>query len=111
MKIKVFTLGYFPFIMGGNVWQEICIDVEADGPYDIGKGYKGYVVTAPNGKTFVAEATSGALVGPDIKTVKEDISIGEQKMMDKQVAQAVEQSKKAKTLSSDEFWKMLKCNK
>jgi len=107
--MKVFTLGYFPFVMGGDVWQPICIDVEADGPHDIGNGYQGYVVTAPNGKTFVAEATSGAFVGPDLKTVKEDISLGEKKMMAKQVADAVEQSKKAKELTPDEFWGMLKC--
>jgi len=107
--MKVFTLGYFPFVMGGDVWQPICIDVEVDGPHDIGNGYQGYVVTAPNGKTFVAEATSGAFVGPDLKTVKEDISLGEKKMMAKQVADAVEQSKKAKELTPDEFWGMLKC--
>jgi hypothetical protein len=109
--MKVFTLGYFPFVMGGRTWQEICIEVEnADGPHDIGKGYQAYVITAPNGKTFVAEATSGAFVGPDLKTVRDDIKLGEQETMDKQVAQAVEQSKLAKTLTPEEFWRMLKCN-
>jgi len=109
--LKVFTVGYFPFTMGGNVWRPICCEVEVDGPHDIGKGYKGYVVTAPNGKTFIAEATSGAFVGPDLKTVKEDITLGEKNVMVEQVAKAVEQSKGAKEITPDEFWGMLKCKK
>ena len=107
--MKVFTIGYFPFLMGGYPYQPISCEVEADGPHSIGKGYKGYVVTAPNGKTFVAEATSGAFVGPDLKTVREDIKLGEKKTMAKQVADAVEQGKGAKELTPDKFWGMLKC--
>jgi len=110
-KVKVFTLGYFPFTMGGDVWQPICIEVEADGPHDLGDGYKGYVVTAPNGRTFIAEATSGAFVGPDLETVKTDIQLGDKEMMTKQVAAAVKQSKQAKDLTPEKFWSMLKCNK
>jgi hypothetical protein len=109
--LKVFTLGYFPFTMGGNVWQPICCEVEADGPHDIGKGYKGYVITAPNGKTFIAEATTGAFVGPDLKTVKEDITLGEESVMVEQVAKAMEQSKQAKEMTPDKFWGMLKYKK
>jgi hypothetical protein len=108
--MKVFTMRYQPFIMGGNVWQPVCCDVEVEGPYELGLGYKGYVVTAPNGKTFVAEASTGAFVGPDVKSVKNDIETGDQELMKKQVSEAAVLSKKASEVSAEEFWGLLKCN-
>ena len=107
--MKVFTMEYVPFVMGGNVWQPMCCEVEADGPHDLGDGYKGYVITAPNGKTFIAEETSGAFVGPDLKAVREDIETGDKSIMADQVADAVIQMKKAKERSQDHFWRKLKC--
>jgi len=109
--MKVFTIGYFPFVMGGNVWQPIYCEVEADGPHDLGLGYEGFIVTAPNGKTFIAEATTGAFVGPDLKSVMDDIKTGDPKMMKKQITEAASTVKRAKELLPDEFWRMLKCNK
>ena len=111
MEIKVYTLRYTPFVMGGNTWQPVAILVEADGPHDLGSGYNGFIVTAPNGKTFIAEAESGAFIGPDLKTVKEDISTGDSEMMKTQVADAKIQSAQARMLDPDEFWKLLKCIK
>jgi len=108
-QIKVFTLEYVPFVMGGNVWQPMATTVKADGPHDIGNGYKAYVVTAPNGKTFIAESTSGAFVGPDLETVKTDIQLGDPDIMKKQVKNAVVQSKQAREVDQDEFWRKLKC--
>ena len=109
MKVKVYTLEYCPFVMGGEVWQPMATEVEADGPHDIGKGFEAYVVTAPNGKTFVAEKESGAFIGPDLKTVSGDIKIGELKSMKKQVEDAKLQMAKAKTVTNEYFWKKLKC--
>jgi len=109
-KLKIFTLGYFPFVMGGRVWQEICIEVEnAEGPYDI-EGYQVCVVKAPDGTTFVVEATSGALVGPNLEIVRNDITSGDKEIMDQQVAEAVEKSKKARMIEPEEFWRMLGCD-
>lgn len=109
--MKIWTLRYTPFVMGGEVWQPVCTEVTASGPFDIGDGYEAYLVIAPNGRTFVAESTSGALVGPDIKTVWEDIKLGDKKIMKKQVEDAIKNRDKAEELEPDEFWKLLKCEK
>jgi len=106
MEIKIYTLRYTPFIMGGNVWQPVGTLVEADGPHNLGAGYNGFVITAPNGETRIAEAESGAFVGPDLKTVKEDIRVGEPELMKRQVADAKIQSAQAKMIDPDEFWKL-----
>ena len=109
--MKVFTLEYVPFVMGGKTWQPMCCEVEADGPHDLGDGYQGFIVTAPNGQTFIAEAMSGAFVGPDLKAVKKDIETGDKELMVKQVAEACIQMKKAKDVKPDYFWRKLKCLK
>lgn len=110
MKVKVYTLGYFPFVMGGNVWQPISCEVETENKkHDLGRGYKGYLITAPNGKTFVAECDSGAFVGPTLEQVREDIKTGDPEVMKKQVADALIESKKAKKIDPSEFWGRLKC--
>lgn len=85
--------------------------VEADGPHELGSGYNGFVITAPNGKTFIAEAESGAFIGPDLKTVKEDVSIGDSKIMKRQISDAKIQSANAMMIDPDKFWKLLKCMK
>ncbi len=110
-KIKVYTLEYQPFIMGGNVWQPVATHVEASGPHSLGPNYKGFVITAPNGKTFVAEARSGAFVGPNLKTVRDDLRIGDPTLMKKQVDDALIQCEQARVVEPDEFWKLLKCDK
>jgi len=109
--MKVFTIAYTPFVMGGSVWQPVCCEVKVDGPYDIGDGFQGFIVTAPNGKTFIAEATSGAFVGPDLKSVRKDIKIGDKALMSKQVVRAVSDMKRAKEIKPSEFWRKLKCLK
>lgn len=109
--MRIWTMGYFPLILGGNVWQPICIETEVIGPFELGEGYKGFVATAPNGKTFVAEERSGGLVGPDIKTVREDINTGDKSIMEQQVLDSIEKGKNARELKPEEFWELLNCNK
>ena len=108
--MKILTEKYCPFVMGGNVWQPITCNVEVDGPHDLGKGFKGYIATAPNGTTFIIEEKSGALVGPDLKTVREDIAqCDDISLMNKQVEDAIVKMKRAEEISPDEFWRLLKC--
>lgn len=111
MEIKVFTLEYQPFVMGGDVWQPVATTVEADGPHDLGAGQNGFVVTTPNRKTFIAEAKSGGLIGPDLKTVKEDVRIADPEVMEQQVKNGITQCGNARVVKPDEFWKLLKCTK
>ena len=111
MKITIWTFGYEPFTMGGDVWQPIKTDVEAESLHEIGRGYKGYLVKAPDGSTIVAESITGALVGPTIARVKKDIETGDPDLMKEQVAKAKEQVKRARTIDADEFWRKLKKDK
>ena len=103
--MEIWTLQYRPFIMGGDVHQPVKCDVEVDGPHDLGGGYQGYIATAPDGRTFVAEATSGAIVGPTLDEVRRDISQADPAVMAKQVAQGLSDRATAPILAPDEFWK------
>ena len=95
---------YFPFVLGGNVWQPRACEVEADGPHDLGAGYQGYLVTSPGGHYVVAEATTGAMVGPNLEAVRKDIAEGDPELMVKQMAQAKIDSTGTKMMEPDEFW-------
>ena len=105
----VFTLGYRPFIMGGSCWYPMGLETKVGKKHKLGKGYNGYLITAPNGKTFVAEATTGAFVGPSIEAVKKDIKEGDKKVMIQQVEDAKKMVPKIEVIESEEFWKRLKC--
>lgn len=105
----IWTWGYRPFIMGGDVNYVLACKVPCTGPFKVGRGYEVYVATAPNGTTFVAEAQSGAIVGGSLEQVREDIRTGDPKMMQKQVTEALESAKKAEIKSPDFFWGALKC--
>jgi hypothetical protein len=109
MSVRVWTLEYVPFVMGGNVWQPITTDVEHHGEYDLGKGYKGHLIYAPSGKTYVAESRSGAFIGPSIHDVRLDITNCDNKsLMEKQVTDAIKRSKPARHVTAKEFWRLLK---
>jgi hypothetical protein len=107
----VYTQRYRPFVFGPPV-DFIKCNVEVHlGSFDVGSGYRAYIVVAPNGKVFIAEAETGAFIGPSIEQVKEDIKIGDPEEMKKQIETARKQLKQAVRLEPEEFWKWLKCNK
>ena len=103
--MEIWTLQYRPFTMGGNVHQPVKCDVEVDGPHDLGGGYQGYIATAPDGRALVAEATSGAIVGPTLEAVRSDVADADPAVMADQVAKAIAQRASAAVLTPDEFWK------
>ena len=103
--MEVYKRQYRPFVMGGPVNRFIKCDVEAQGPHDLGGGYEGYVVTSPDGKTtFVAEATTGAIVGGSLKMVRDDIAVADPQAMAEQVAQATQDRETAQPVELAEFW-------
>lgn len=116
MKTKtIWTWGYRPFIVGGNVNYVLACKVECTGPHELGSGYKGYAAAAPNGTVFVAEAKTGAIVGSGpnesaaLKVVCRDIADGDKKVMQKQVADAAVHASKAELHDAAFFWGALKC--
>lgn len=114
-KILVWTVGHDPFVMGGAVNYVLKTKVEATGPHKLGKGYKGYLVTAPNGKTFVAEAETGAFVGPTLESVAKDIAAADKAVMEQQIADAKvffnDDWHQRAEATPEEFWTKLKCLK
>ena len=106
--MKIYTKMYFPFTMGGDVWQARSCEVPEemlDGPHYLGRDYRGYLITTPHGHYVVAEATTGALVGPNLKEVIEDIKTGDWDLMDSQMEQAQIDSTQAQPMDPDEFWR------
>lgn len=106
--MRIWTVGYRPFIMGGNVNAPVCIETEATGPFDLGKGWKGYVVVAPSGKTFVAESITGAIVGSTIEEVRADVATAAESIMIRQIEDAKKRAAEAEAVSADVFWRQLK---
>ena len=105
--MEVWMYQYRPFTMGGSVYQPVKCDIPALGPYDIGKGYEGYVIVSPDDRTFVVDAISGGVVGPSLTQVREDVEQGDPDMMAEQVAGATELAAKAVWVDVETFWKCL----
>ncbi len=106
----IWTIGHRPFVFGGSVHYPMGCKVQCTGPHQLGKGFSGYLATAPNGKTFVAEATTGAIVGGTLEQVRADIDVAKVSVMKKQVAEAAERVSKVEITDFDSFWSAMKCN-
>jgi len=104
MKLTIWTACYSPWIMGGDVNAPIATEVEVGKPISLGKGIKAYVIDAPNGDTYIAEASTGAFVGDDLGQVRKDVEEAEPAVMKLQIAQAKEQFKNARHLTEEDFW-------
>ncbi len=107
-RITIWVPCYRPFIMGGDVNRPVKCEIEAQGPFDIGKGFKAYLVSKPGGRFAVAEATTGAIVGDTLEEVRADIKDGSAAVMRKQVAESAIQVARAFTVEPDEFWSLMK---
>lgn len=103
--MRVWKMGYFPFTLGGPVHQPISAELPAEGPFDLGGGYEGYLVTAPNGDVMVAEASSGGIVGGDLDFVRRDIADGDPEVMARQVADAARQGASARAVPVGKFFR------
>ena len=118
MKTKRFwTFGHRPFVMGGSVDYVLACDLECTGPHKLGKGQFGFLATAPNGKTFVCEGVTGAMVGDSLESVRADIKRAKPAMIRAQIKDAKTIVKEARARGNFEvkdaafFWKQLRCEK
>ena len=94
--------------MGGAVNYVLACDVKCTGPHNLGKGYAGYLATSPNGKTFVAESLTGAIVGETLENVRADIAAAKPSVMRKQVLDAAKEAKTAEVKDAAFFWSALR---
>jgi hypothetical protein len=104
-KMIIWTYKYNPFQMDGRLSRPFGCNVEVGEPVELGKGYFGYEVKSPSGRTVVAEKSSGAIAGNSIEQVREDIALcNNAQMMDEQIKQALINSKLVDIVPLDEFW-------
>jgi len=96
---------YEPFIMGGDVHAPVMTEMPVAGPFDIGAGYRGFIVIAPSGKTFVVEGVTGAIVGSTIEQVRADIATAVRENMAIQIRDAEKWASQARMVKPEEFWK------
>lgn len=99
----VWTRGYNPFQMGGDVNAPIgtmlmCL------PVSLGRGFKGLVATTPKGNVVVAEFETGAIVGRSVEQVKQDIREGQMKDMLQQIVDAKALLPRVRRMNAEEFW-------
>jgi len=108
----IWTEGYRPFIFGGSCYYPLMTTVDCEGPFDLGKGYLGWVTYSPlTGNCYVAEDTTGAIVGHSITAVRKDIKEGDPKVMREQVANAQRRISNPLVnteVEPAEFWKMIR---
>ena len=102
----IWVTGYNAFVMGGSTNYIFGAELKAL-PVSLGKGFKGLVVTSPNGTVRVAEFETGAIVGDSVEQVKQDIREGDKALMLNQVKAAQQQLdtwRKVIAKSPEEFW-------
>ena len=110
-RVRIWTWKYEPFQLGGMggapCQRPVAVEVPATGPYDLGNGFHGYLVTGPSGQTVVAEAESGGIVGDSVQQVRADIAAcKDPKMMREQVRESTGYGKMAELLTAEAFWRL-----
>ncbi len=106
--MKAWTMGYFPFTMGGSVNRPIIADIKVEGPIPLGQGLLGYLATSPTKKkTIVVEGLTGAVVGDSYFKVVEDVRTASLDVIADQLTEAVQRVKTAEEVSEDKFWQMI----
>jgi hypothetical protein len=95
-----------PFVLGGSShWQPTYTTVpRVAGPYECEHDIRVLVVTCPDDTTRVIDASSNAIVGNNLESVREDIRTGDPAVMKAQMEQARAQFAKAKYMAPDQWW-------
>ncbi len=111
--MRIFTLGYFPFTMGGTIWRPISIEAEPLSSHTQ-DGVTLCVFRNPiSGKFHVAEELSGGMVGHGtsesgaLASTLQDLADADKKIVKEQIQDAIKQSQEAKELVPEEFWRRL----
>jgi hypothetical protein len=104
--MRAWTYVYNPFVMGGNTHRAKGFEFEGVERVELGKGYYGYTLQSPNGKSIVVEEHSGAIIGNSLEDVRNDIDQGDSEVMKKQVEKACKEV--VIIISESEFWSLYK---
>ena len=107
-RLIVWTYVTNHFIMGGkkNRPTGTEVDITDAEKINLGKGYYGYEIKTPKGDVIVIEANTGAIIGNDIKTVKQDIDEADESVMASQIEKANIEMQKVQVMDNFRFWNM-----
>lgn len=107
--MQIWTLmRHGPFVLGGNhKWRPHKTRVaNYAGPFDVGRGFTAFVITAPDGRTLVVDGTGGGIVGDNLDQVRADIAAcTDVDFMRHQVAESAIKRAEAVELDPDTFWR------
>ena len=72
--MNVISYGLFLFTLEGDPQKPIKCDLPVDGPFALGAGREGYLITKPNGGTYVVDATTSLIIGRNVEQVRTEIN-------------------------------------
>lgn len=104
----IWTEGYRPWIMGGDVNAPLGVEMDGGEPINIGHDIMVHEIKFSDGRTAIAEATTGAIVGTDLQTVRDDVAATDPAVMQQQVQAAGQRVSRVQRLSESEFLRMWK---
>lgn len=109
-KRQIWTMGYFPLTIGGNVNQPIITEIGYIEEKNIGKGLRAFSFKTTKGNLKIAESITGAIVGDSFKEVIADVKSATKKMMMNQIEEGKKmlESGSVKHYSPEEFFKIYK---
>lgn len=96
----------------GSIWslggtpstKLIATQLEVEGPYDLGKGYSGFIATSPKGETFIVERSTGGFVGGTLAEVRKDVKKAKAEVLAAQMTKQMEVAATAKLMKPKSFW-------
>ena len=99
----IWTEGYWPWIMGGDVNAPLGMEVDGGEPISLGDGIQVHEIKLPDGRTAIAEASTGAIVGVNLQTVRDDVAKADPAFMRQQISAAKQRAQKVQRLEVAEF--------
>lgn len=101
----IWTMGYFPFTMGGNVNRPISTEVKIIETKKL-KGINFFSFKTPKGTLKVCEAKTGGIIADDFEDLKANIKGCSQTFLQKQIKDA--KPEYIKYMTNEEFFSMYK---
>jgi predicted transcriptional regulator len=108
MKRTIWTIGYFPFTIGGRVNAPMTTEIDMIEEKEVGYGVKAFSWKTPKGSIRISESETGAIVGDSFEDVINDIKETTKSIMQKQINDAKEllHSGCSKHMTNEKFFQL-----
>lgn len=110
MKREIWTIGYFPFTIGGRVHAPMITEVDVIEEMEVGKGFKCFSWKTPLDNLRISESSTGAIVGNSFEEVIKDVEDADIDVINKQMKEASSllRSGTSHHMTNEEFFKLYK---